>query len=74
MLSHQLYKIGVSKIVQKADGRSGLAFLNNYLQNQQQYGESFPPAIIILDVNMPIMDGFEFLQQFAELKTQVTWI
>jgi hypothetical protein len=43
MLSHQLYKIGVSKIVQKADGRSGLAFLNNYLQNQQQYGESPPP-------------------------------
>jgi CheY-like chemotaxis protein len=73
MLSHQLHKIGVSKIVQKADGRSGLAFLNNYLQNQQQYGES-PPAIIILDVNMPIMDGFEFLQRFAELKTQVTWI
>jgi CheY-like chemotaxis protein len=73
MLSHQLHKIGVSKIVQKADGRSGLAFLNNYLQNQQQHGES-PPAIIILDVNMPIMDGFEFLQRFAELKTQVTWI
>jgi CheY-like chemotaxis protein len=71
MLSHQLHKIGVSKIVQKADGRSGLAFLNNFLHNQQQYGESFPPAIIILDVNMPIMDGFEFLQQFAELKTQV---
>jgi CheY-like chemotaxis protein len=73
MLSHQLHKIGVSKIVQKADGRSGLAFLNNYLQNQQQYGESPPPhTIIILDVNMPIMDGFEFLQRFAELKTQVT--
>ncbi len=71
MLSHQLHKIGISKIVQKADGLSGLAFLNNYAQNQQQYGENFPPAIIILDVNMPIMDGFEFLQKFAELRTHV---
>jgi CheY-like chemotaxis protein len=71
MLSHQLKKIGVSEIVQKNDGTSGLEFLTNYTQNQQQYGANFPPAIIILDVNMPIMGGFEFLQKFSELKTQL---
>ena len=57
MLSHQLKKIGVSEIVQKNDGTSGLEFLSNYTQNQQQYGANFPPAIIILDVNMQIMGG-----------------
>ncbi|AGH42876.1 response regulator [Paraglaciecola psychrophila] len=71
ILSHQLKKIGVSEIMQQTNGTSGLEFLKNHSQNLQQYGASFPPAIIILDVNMPIMDGFEFLQKFAELKTQV---
>lgn len=70
ILSHQLKKIGVSEIMQKSDGISGLEFLQNYSQNRQQFGANFPPAIIILDVNMPIMGGFEFLQKFAELKTQ----
>jgi CheY-like chemotaxis protein len=70
MLSHQLKKIGVSEIVQKNDGASGLEFLKDYGQNKQQFGTNFPPAIIILDVNMPIVGGFEFLQKFAELKTQ----
>ncbi|PKG93242.1 hypothetical protein CXF95_27070 [Paraglaciecola sp. MB-3u-78] len=71
ILSHQLKKIGVSEIMQESDGKLGLAFLNDYSQNQQQFGANFPPNIIILDVNMPIMGGFEFLQKFAELKTQL---
>jgi CheY-like chemotaxis protein len=70
ILSHQLKKIGVSEIIQKSDGKSGLEFLKDSSQNPQQFGTHFPPAIIILDVNMPIMGGFEFLQKFAELKTQ----
>ncbi|MFT5840213.1 MAG: CheY-like chemotaxis protein [Flavobacteriales bacterium] len=71
ILSHQLHKIGVSEIVQKNDGTSGLEFLKAYTQNKHLYGANFPPTIIILDVNMPIMGGFEFLQAFAELKTQI---
>jgi len=71
MLCHQLKKIGATKIIQKDDGTSGLNFLKDYAQNKQHYAADFPPAIIILDVNMPIMGGFEFLQEFAELKTQV---
>lgn len=71
MLSHQLQRIGISGIVQKNDGTSGLEFLKDHVQNQQQYGDKFPPDIIILDVNMPIMGGFEFLQKFAELKTHL---
>jgi CheY-like chemotaxis protein len=71
ILSYQLKKIGVSEIMQQTNGATGLKFLKNHLQNLQQYGANFPPKIIILDVNMPIMGGFEFLKKFAELKTQV---
>jgi CheY-like chemotaxis protein len=71
MLSHQLKKIGVSEIIQQNDGTAGLQFFKDYAQNKQRYEDNFPPHLIILDVNMPIMGGFEFLQQFAELKTQL---
>lgn len=70
ILSHQLKKIGISEIMEKYDGKSGLDFLKDPA-HQQQHSAHFPPAIIILDVNMPIMGGFEFLQKFAELKTQL---
>lgn len=71
MLSHQLNKIGVSELVQKDDGTSGLAFLTDYSHNQQHYGANFPPQVIILDVNMPTMGGFEFLQKFAAVKKEL---
>ena len=71
MLVHQLNQIGVSDIVQKTDGTDGLAFLQDYEQNQHTYGTTFPPDLIILDVNMPLMGGFEFLQKFSELRTQL---
>ena len=40
MLCHQLKRMGVTDIVQKIDGTSGLEFLQDYAQNQQQYGAS----------------------------------
>ena len=70
ILSHQLMKIGVSNIVEKTDGTTGLAFFTDYEKNLQQYGTDFPPALIILDINMPLVGGFEFLQKFTELSNR----
>lgn len=40
----------------------------------QQASESsfrrFPPALIFLDINMPLMNGFEFLEHFSKLRNQ----
>jgi CheY-like chemotaxis protein len=39
------------------DGKAAL----DYLQNNEEC-----PDIILLDINMPVMDGFEFLEQFEK--------
>jgi len=41
------------------DGRSALRFLNEIDQNRKAF-----PGILLLDINMPIMSGFEFLDEY----------
>lgn len=51
-----LRRLGVSKIFEAADGLAGLQLLRSLFQ---------PPAIIILDLEMPGMDGIEMAQLMA---------
>ncbi len=30
--------------------------------------EAFPPLVILLDINMPVMGGFEFLEAYHQLR------
>ena len=41
------------------DGRSALRFLNELDQNRKAF-----PGILLLDINIPIMSGFEFLDEY----------
>lgn len=43
------------------NGREALKILHNH------EGAAFVPDVILLDLNMPIMNGFEFIQAFQEL-------
>lgn len=66
ILSRLLKQIGIDSIVEKDDGLSGLRYLSNDFEEIHE--EAFPPAVIFLDINMPVVDGFEFLAQFKSLR------
>lgn len=44
----------------------GLDFVKSKLQNQEEI-----PDIIFLDINMPVMNGWEFLEEFEKIKDQI---
>jgi CheY-like chemotaxis protein len=52
-------------------GRSGLEFLRNIRSNLKVLDEMLP-QLILLDINMPIMDGFQFAAEFDKLGPEVT--
>ena len=51
-----LRQLGVTKLFEAGNGRDGLQMMNSLYQ---------PPAVIILDLAMPGMDGIEMVQQLA---------
>ncbi|KZN38053.1 response regulator [Pseudoalteromonas luteoviolacea] len=59
----------VSYIFEADNGQAAIDFLSNYEDNAKLYPEKFPPIIIFLDINMPLMNGFEFLEAFVKLRT-----
>lgn len=56
-----------NRIFQTTDGAEALDFLCNFDQGKSVYGENFPPSLILVDINMPRMNGFEFLTEFEKL-------
>ena len=58
------------KIFNAEDGERALDFLFDFDARKEQYEDDFPPTVIFLDINMPRMDGFEFLDAFSKLKEQ----
>jgi CheY-like chemotaxis protein len=68
ILKRQLNGIGVNNVFENDDGATALEFLKNYDKNRESHPDKFPPVVIFLDINMPLIDGFQFLQEFSELR------
>ena len=72
-----IYQIIVNKIIQKSElflnvssfknGKDAIDALENSLETKEAL-----PNIILLDINMPIMDGWEFMEEMVALKSKIS--
>ncbi len=69
LFRHDLKKTGIDvNVVEFSGGLDALAFLEDFEAHQGNGNDGFPPEIIFLDINMPRLSGFGFLERFALLQ------
>lgn len=67
LLKRIIEKAGIAKeIVFFENGREALDYLNDHRGDGRKL-----PQLILLDINMPILDGWQFLQEYDKLKSEV---
>ncbi len=66
----------IKKLLEKNNIQTNTSFFENghealnELKVKLQNGEN-PPDLILLDINMPVLDGWQFLEEFNEIKKHV---
>ena len=55
-----------AKVSTCVNGQEGINFVKNKLNNQNEF-----PDIIFLDINMPLMNGWEFLEEYEHIKNDI---
>ncbi len=61
---------GISEHIYTHTGaRSAIEFLKN-MEKLRDTGKNVLPEMIFLDIDMPLMDGFQFLDEFEKLELE----
>lgn len=53
------------KIYSNTSGKSAMEFLNNLVTMGDNFSEVYP-EVIFIDLNMPMIDGFQFIEHFKK--------
>jgi len=71
VLRRYLKRSGLNAFVAEVgDGAEALDYFSDYQEKRAENPETFPPLIVFLDINMPKVDGFEFLEKFDAIRTR----
>jgi CheY-like chemotaxis protein len=72
-----IYQTIIHKLIQKSgvfsahssfiNGKEAITTLKNTLEEND-----FLPDIILLDINMPVMDGWEFMEEIKMIKSKIS--
>ncbi len=58
-------KAGFAKeVITAKNGREGLAWFSAYFAKNKDVPKQEPPKLILLDLNMPVMNGWDFLEDY----------
>ncbi len=56
-----------AKVSTCLNGQEGLDYIQSKLDNKEEL-----PDIIFLDINMPVMNGWEFLDEYDKIKNRIS--
>jgi len=70
LLKRQLNDTGLdSDIFEVSNGVEALDFFHQREKDGSSEREGYPPTLIFLDINMPLLNGWGFLEKFTEIKS-----